>query len=392
MSTEEFNVLSLSFHYRGRRAEAGQRVYEALSALDLVGYCGSSDAGDHFTFVAADLAMDEYEVPLTANAAGELSFAKGSTEELAKALLEASGADSIYLDGELAAGEELDLDDEAAFEGMDQTTTPQVVAGPRLPRSELAMSSVGQGGGWKLREDQQGLLAVREGESVDIVLGRKMVPAVDIIRHEDVYQIRLHARSGTLNVAGSVALEYWMSTGERAVPAVASGSPAAKLQQDLGLWLHGADTAELEELEELWPEAAAAVKVLCAERTEAALRDFIRSLDLPEQIVDLANGDPVPSDFEDLRGGMVTGLNLALEEEISSAQGIWKLVYRTGWSPTALITSSLGVIAAGVLFHRWMKLKGKPGTGWRRTIMFFWYSDAAYYLARGVRDALRKKH
>lgn len=389
MSTEELNVLLLGFYYRGRHSEADQQVYNALSALGLVGYCSRTDLSPQLSVVSAQLSIDEYEVPLIADAAGKLSFSTQKPEELAATLLEASGADALYFDGELAAGEEVEDLEESALEDSADDFGPQVIAGKRTPRSELALAAIGKGGGWKLREDSRTLLAVRIGQPVELILSRKMVPALEIIRNATGYQIRLHARTGPLNVEGSVALEYWLTLGQRAVPAVAAGSAAAKLQQELGLWLNGVESDELKELEELWPQAAQALKPLFDQRTEEAVREFIRALDLPEQMLDLVNGEPVGPEFEYLRGGMLTGLDLAVDEEIAGAKGPMKLLYRTGWSPAALITSSIGVIAAGVLVDRWMKGRGKPTTGWRRTIMFFWYSDAAYYLARGVRDALR---
>lgn len=56
-----------------------------------------------------------------------------------------------------------------------------------------------------------------------------------------------------------------------------------------------------------------------------------------------------------------------------------------------MIGSSLVILAAGMQLNRWMRRKAKPGVGWRRTIMFFWYSDAIYYLARGLRQVLAKR-
>ncbi|WP_431711956.1 hypothetical protein [Glutamicibacter uratoxydans] len=391
MTTEEFNVLSLEFHFRGQHSDADQRVFEALSALNLVGYCGSGEVWEQTTLVSAELSIDEYEVPLTADAAGELSFTSLKPAELGEALLQASGAEAIYFDGDLVSGTGLGLEDDSIHGELPVGLTPQVIAGPRVPRSELALSAMGHGGGWRVREDAQGMLAVRTGAPVELTLNRKMVPALELTRHDAMYHIQLHARRGALNIEGSAAVEYWMPVGDRPVPAVAAGSPAAKLQQDLGLWLKGVDQDDLDQLAELWPEAVAPLQTLSAERDEHALRDFVQALGLPEEMVDLANGEPIPEEFEHLRAGLVTGLNLAVDEEIDSARGVMKLVYRTGWSPTALISSSLGVLVAGYAANRWMKSIGKPGTGWRRTIMFFWYSDAIYYLARGIRDVLGKR-
>ena len=397
MSSDEFNMLAVSFHYGRPQADAGQRVYEALSALELVGYTGSSDVGQEHTFVDAQLSMDEYQVPMTASAAGKLSFAKLELGELATKLRETSGADALYFDGELVAGTEpefpddVELDEPDADDADDAHEVVQVIAGAKVPRSELAMSTVGHGGGWKVKEDDHGLLAVRTGEPVDLVLDRKMVPALELQLHEDTYQLRLHARNRPINIESSVETEYWLSLDQRPVPAVAAGSPAAKLLAELGQWLYGIDEEDLAGLDRLWPEAAAGLRTLSAERTEAALREFVTGLGLPEAMVDYAKGEPVPEQFEELRGGLRRGLNLALEEEISGAKGPMKLVYRTGWSPQALIISSVAVLGAGALLNRWMVRKGKPGTGWRRTIMFFWYSDAAFYLGRGIQGALRNE-
>lgn len=396
MSTQEFNTAVAVFNYDVHRDDAQQRVFEALSAFDLVGYIEAADRESGSTYVHAELALNEDEQPMTASASGNLSVSQQSLEQLAGKLVEASGADRLYLDGDLAAGTELEHPEDAGADdekemGVDAEESLQAIAGPSLRRSDLVLSAMGQPGSWLVRQDASALLALRRGEPVEIILGRKMVPALEILRHDEAYELRFHARRGAVNVNGSVAAQYWMGPAQRAVPTVAAGSAAAKYQADLAQWLYGIDEEELAALESLWPQAARELRALSNERTEESLRQLVGNLGMPSELIDAVRDELDPTGFETLKGGLFTGLDQALEEEISDAKGVKRLIYRTGWSPSALIGSSLLILAAGTQLNRWMRRKAKPGAGWRRTIMFFWYSDAIYYLARGFRQVLAKR-
>ncbi|MCG3005321.1 hypothetical protein KZ291_32590, partial [Escherichia coli] len=73
MSTQEFNTAAAVFNYDVYRDDAQQRVFEALSAFDLVGYIEAADREGASTYVHAELALNEDEQPMTASASGNLS-------------------------------------------------------------------------------------------------------------------------------------------------------------------------------------------------------------------------------------------------------------------------------------------------------------------------------
>ncbi|HAY43185.1 MAG TPA: hypothetical protein DCY59_06355 [Micrococcaceae bacterium] len=389
MNTESFDLLSLGFEFESRDNDAARKVFEALDSLGLIGYLGAPQLSDQLTYVPVDLATDSQGSLLVATAAGGLAKHGLSIEDIAEELLEAVGAQALSLDGTVVAGTEVEVtgDDDAA----EAISGNQVVAGTHLLASELVLSSLGHPGVWKIRQEAEKILAVREGEPVEIRLGQKLLRAIELKSSGGYIRISVHASAKTFQFQDSNVVEYWMPTEDRAVPMAATGSEVARLQGRLGAQLYAADSEELLELERFWPEAAAGIVRLAKLRSLDGLRLFLKGLGLPEEMVDYMRGEPLAEGFTELPHSLPAGLDLAFEEEMAKAKGVMKLVYRTGWSPAALISSSLVAIGAGALLNRWMKNSGTPGTGWRRTIMFFWYSDAGFYLARGVRQALDAK-
>ncbi|PRB72623.1 hypothetical protein [Arthrobacter sp. MYb213] len=387
MSTESFDLVSLGFEFHSRDSDAAQKVFDALNSHGLIGYLGAPQASDQLTYVPVDVATNKESSLLTATETGEVAKHEQSIQELAEELLEAAGAQALSLDGIVVAGTEVEFtgDDDAA----ETNSGKQVVAGTHLMPSELVMSSLGYPGVWKVRQTEDKILAVREGEPVEIRLGQKLLRAIELKSSEGYIQLSVHATAKSFQFQDSNVLEYWLPTEDRPVPMAATGSEVAQLQAKLGAQLYAADSEELLELERFWPEAAVGIVRLAKLRSLDGLRLFLKGLGLPEEMVDYLRGEPLAVEFTELPRSLPAGLDLAFEEEMAKAKGVMKLVYRTGWSPAALMSSSIAVIGAGALLNRWMKTSGKPGTGWRRTIMFFWYSDAGYYLARGIRQVLK---
>lgn len=389
MSTESFDLVSLGFEFHARDSDAAQKVFDALDSRGLIGYLGAPQLSDQLTYVPVDVATDKQGSLLKATEAGELAKHDLSTEKLTTELLDAAGAQALSLDGIIVAGTEVEVTGDG--DAAETNSGNQVVAGTHVMASELVMSSLGQPGVWKVRQTQERLLAVHEGEPVEIRLGQKHLRAIELKSSDGYIQLSVHASAKTFQLQDSNVFEYWMPTEHRPVPMAATGSEVAQLQGKLGAQLYAADSEELLELERFWPEAATGIVRLAKLRSLDGLRLFLTGLGLPEEMVDYMRGEPLTDGFTELPRSLPAGLDLAVEEERAKAKGVMKLVYRTGWSPAALISSSLAVIGAGVLLNRWMKTSGKPGTGWRRTIMFFWYSDAGYYLAHGVRQVLKAK-
>ncbi|HJX77099.1 hypothetical protein [Glutamicibacter sp.] len=389
MSTESFDLVSLGFEFRSRDSDAAQKVFDTLNSRGLIGYLRAPQISDQLTYVPVDVATGKQGSALLATEAGELATHELSLAELAEELLEAAGAQALSLDGVIVAGTEVEVtgDDDA----VEANSGNQVVAGTHLMASELVMSSLGLPGVWKVRQTDERILAVREGEPVEIRLGQKLLRAIELQSSEGYIHLSIHATGKTFQFQDSNVFEYWMPTEDRPVPMAATGSEVAQLQGKLGAQLYAADSEELLELEKFWPEAASGIVRLAKLRSLDGLRLFLKGLGLPEEMVDYMCGEPLAEGFTELPRSLPAGLDLALEEEMARAKGVMKLVYRTGWTPAALISSSLAIIGAGALLNRWMKTSGTPGTGWRRTIMFFWYSDAGYYLARGVRQVLQAK-
>lgn len=389
MSTESFDLVSLGFEFHARDSDAAQKVFDALDSRGLIGYLGAPQLSDQLTYVPVDVATDKQGSLLMATEAGELAKHDLSTEKLTTELLEAAGAQALSLDGIIVAGTEVEVTGDG--DAAETNSGNQVVAGTHVMASELVMSSLGHPGVWKIRQEEEKILAVREGEPIEIRLGQKLLRAIELKSSGSYIRISVHASAKTFQFQDSNVVEYWMPTEDRAVPMAATGSEVAQLQGKLGAQLYAADSEELLELERFWPEAATGIVRLAKLRSLDGLRLFLKGLGLPEEMVDYMRGEPLADGFTELPRSLPAGLDLAVEEERAKAKGVMKLVCRTGWSPAALISSSLAVIGAGVLLNRWMKTSGKPGTGWRRTIMFFWYSDAGYYLAHGVRQVLKAK-
>ncbi|MGO2481097.1 hypothetical protein [Glutamicibacter ardleyensis] len=389
MSSEAFDIVSLGFEFHARESEAAQKVFDVLNSRGLIGYVASPSVADQLTFVSVDVATDIEGSLLLATEAGGLAKHERDVEQLAAELMEAVGAQALSVDGTVVSGAQLeDADDVYSASGESRF---QVVAGTDVVASELILCSVGQEGVWRAREDENGLLAVRAGEPVELRLGQKKCRAIELKGSEGYYQISVHALDKTFQMEGSAVLDYWMPVQDIPVPVAATGSAVARLQEKLGAQLYAADSEELSELKRLWPEAAEGIASLSRQRSLDGLRLFLTSLGLPGEMVQYAQGEQVPDGFAELPRSLWAGINLAAEEEIARAKGVMRIVYRTGWSPAALIASSLALLGAGVFLNRWMKNAGKPNAGWRRTIMFFWHSDAGYHLARGVRDVLNAK-
>ena len=350
MNTESFDLLSLGFEFESRDNDAARKVFEALDSLGLIGYLGAPQLSDQLTYVPVDLATDSQGSLLVATAAGGLAKHGLSIEDIAEELLEAVGAQALSLDGTVVAGTEVEVtgDDDAA----EAISGNQVVAGTHLLASELVLSSLGHPGVWKIRQEAEKILAVREGEPVEIRLGQKLLRAIELKSSGGYIRISVHASAKTFQFQDSNVVEYWMPTEDRAVPMAATGSEVARLQGRLGAQLYAADSEELLELERFWPEAAAGIVRLAKLRSLDGLRLFLKGLGLPEEMVDYMRGEPLAEGFTELPHSLPAGLDLAFEEEMAKAKGVMKLVYRTGWSHAALISSSLAAIGAGALLNR----------------------------------------
>lgn len=387
MNTESFDLVSLGFEFHSRENDAAQKVFDALNSRGLIGYLGAPHTSDELTYVPVDVATNKQGSLLLATETGGLAKHGLAVEELTEELMEAAGAQALSLDGIVVAGTEVEVTGDG--DATEQYSGNQVLAGTHVTASELVLTSLGLPGVWKVQQTEGKLIAVREGEPVEIRLGQKLLRAIELKNSGRYIQLSIHASAKTFQLQDSHVLEYWMPTEDRPVPMAATGSEVAQLQDKLGAQLYAADSEELLELERFWPEAATGIVRLAKLRSLDGLRLFLKGLGLPEEMVDYMRGEPLAEGFTELPRSLPAGLDLAFEEDMASAKGVMKLVYRTGWSPSALIASSLAMIGAGALLNRRMKTSGKPGTGWRRTIMFFWYSDAGYYLARGVRQVLK---
>ncbi|MFY9678996.1 hypothetical protein, partial [Glutamicibacter protophormiae] len=90
----------------------------------------------------------------------------------------------------------------------------------------------------------------------------------------------------------------------------------------------------------------------------------------------------------------VKAIKAALAEHEREASGIAKLLYRGGWVPKALITSSLAVLGSGALAH--LALAKCPALSsvpkpLRNLLMIAWYADGLYYLGKGLLGAAKAR-
>src|SRR5699024_95490 len=111
MSLDEIKALSLTSQYQAARPEAGQKAHAALSELGLVGWIDPAETSQQHSVVEAVLQVNNAQVPQLADAAGTLTRASQTVGEMAARLLDASGASALLIDGELAAGTEVEFNE-----------------------------------------------------------------------------------------------------------------------------------------------------------------------------------------------------------------------------------------------------------------------------------------
>ncbi|WP_121866743.1 hypothetical protein [Glutamicibacter nicotianae] len=394
MDSTEFNYLNLEFIFMGDKPDAAALIRTALADRRLLGFIGGAVEREHSTEVMAEVAtVSEARdaVLYRIDAKGKLREGSRVTK-LVHELKNSTGADYVLVDGDEIDGP--NPDEELLG---DYGTSSELLHGPKLKGSELVLAAGFETNEITVWENGSGLMAMPKEPVHAPSIGRSNRPYLSLDRTGNVITATIEAKGPRLELFGS-SLSMTVDLERTVILEPEAGSPAAVRLEELDHLLHGWDETELELIEQLVDDPAHRAEAQQLARGSRDLKDLKRLLTLlgfDARSVDYLTGRPLPEERRVIiTGGPYKTIKSALAEQEREAKGLERLLYRHNWNPKALIGSGAAVLASGAAVH--LALAKSERFGWlpkpaRQLLMLAWYADGAFYLGKGIVDALKAK-
>ncbi|MGP5581374.1 hypothetical protein ACTXPA_07665 [Glutamicibacter arilaitensis] len=394
MDSTEFNYLNLEFIFMGEKPEAGQLVRTALADRRLLGFIGGAVERENSTQVTAEVAtVSEARdaVLYRIDAKGKLREGSRVTK-LVHELKNSTGASYVLVDGDEIDGPT--PDDEVLG---DFGSTNELLHGPKLKGSELVLAAGFADNEITVWDSASGLMAMLKEPVYAPNISRSNRPFLSLTRMGNVISASIEAKGSRRDIFSS-SLGIVLDLERTPILEPVAGSPAALRLEELESLLYGYGEEDTELLEKLISDPAARAEAQQLLAHSADLKDLKRLLSLfgfDPRSVDYLTGRPLPEERRVLAtGNPIKTLRAALAEQERESKGIERLLYRHSWNPKALIGSGIAVLASGVVAHqvlaRSQKFEWLPKSA-RQVLMAAWYADGAFYLGKGIIDALKAK-
>ncbi|WP_404291004.1 hypothetical protein [Glutamicibacter arilaitensis] len=392
MDDNEFSFINLEFIFSGSKPEAAADVHAVLAEHRLVGFIDGARTREHVTEVLAELAtLNDARDPVLCKMGPEDALIHGPRlTELAHSLKSASGARYVLINGE-----ELDGPVPGEEQLGDYATDVQLFQGSTLKVSELTMSASAGPNTFTVFRNLTGLTVLPRIPLEDSNVSRGSRPYLTLSRSGSVLTASIHSKGPLRPQQFPDFVSYQIDLERMKILEAKSGSDAELLLKSLDEWNDEVFEGEFEAVDQLLaagPAREEAKSILRAPRSAHNLKRFLTLFGYDPRSIDFLSGASVPEDAREIHvHGVLNAIRVTMEEFEREATGLMGLISRTGWSPRALIVSSVAVLAAGAIANRAMKTSprlARMPKPLRRSLMFFWYSDGVYYLARGVKEAL----
>ncbi|MGP9817806.1 hypothetical protein ACT3UA_16120 [Glutamicibacter sp. 363] len=395
MDENEFSFANLEFIFAGSKPEAAADVHAVLAEHRLVGSIDGARSREHATEVLAELAtLNDARDPVLCQIGPDDALVQGPRlTELAHNLKAASGARFVLINGE-------ELDGPVPGEEQLGQYAPdvQLFQGATLKVSDLTLSPSVEGNTFTVFRNLAGLTVLPRIPLEEPNISRSSRPYLELTRSGSVLTAAIHSKGPLRPQLFPDLVSYQIDLERMRILQASPGSDAQLLLNAMDEWNNAVFSDDYELVDQLLaagPAREEAKSILRAPRSANNLKRFLTLHGYDPRSIDFVSGAPVPEDAREIHvHGVLDSIRVTFEEFEREATGLMGLLSRTGWSPRALIFSSVAVLAAGAMANRAMKTSprlSRVPQPLRRGLMFFWYSDGLYYLARGVKEALEPK-
>ncbi|MFJ5106396.1 MULTISPECIES: hypothetical protein [unclassified Glutamicibacter] len=395
MDSTGFNYLNLEFIFMGDKPESAQLVRTALADRRLLGFIGGAVERENSTEVAAEVAtVSEARdaVLYRIDAKGKLREGSRVTK-LVHELKNSTGADYVLVDGDEIDGPNPDDEQLGEYGG-----TNELLHGPKLKGSELVLAAGFAENEITVWENASGLMAMPKEPVYAPSISRSNRPYLCLDRTGNAITATIEAKGPRRTMFGS-SVSMVVDLERTAILEPEAGSPAAERLDELNSLLNGWDEEEMQIIEQLISDPAdraEAQQLLCSSGDLKDMKRLVSLFGFDPRSIDYLTGRPLPEDRRVIAtGGPFKTLKSALAEQEREAKGLERLLYRHNWNPKALMGSSAAVLASGAAAHLVLAKSGK--FAWlpkpaRQLLMLAWYADGAFYLGKGIVDALKAKN
>ena len=395
MDSTGFNYLNLEFIFMGDKPESAQLVRTALADRRLLGFIGGAVERENSTEVAAEVAtVSEARdaVLYRIDAKGKLREGSRVTK-LVHELKNSTGASYVLVDGDEIDGPNPDDEQLGEYGG-----TNELLHGPKLKGSELVLAAGFAENEITVWENASGLMAMPKEPVYAPSISRSNRPYLCLDRTGNAITATIEAKGSRRTMFGS-SVSMVVDLERTAILEPEAGSPAAVRLDELNSLLFGWDEEEMQIIEQLIPDPAdraEAQQLLCSSGDLKDMKRLVSLFGFDPRSIDYLTGRPLPEDRRVIAtGGPFRTLKSALAEQEREAKGLERLLYRHNWNPKALMGSSAAVLASGAAAHLVLAKSGK--FAWlpkpaRQLLMLAWYADGAFYLGKGIVDALKAKN
>ncbi|MEG2578969.1 MAG: hypothetical protein RSA54_14690, partial [Glutamicibacter sp.] len=325
--------------------------------------------------------------------------AKGKLREgsrvtkLVHELKNSTGANYVLVDGDEIDGPNPDDEQLGEYGG-----TNELLHGPKLKGSELVLAAGFAENEITVWENASGLMAMPKEPVYAPSISRSNRPYLCLDRTGNAITATIEAKGSRRTMFGS-SVSMVVDLERTAILEPEAGSPAAVRLEELNSLLFGWDEEEMQIIEQLIPDPAdraEAQQLLCSSGDLKDMKRLVALFGFDPRSIDYLTGRPLPEDRRVIAtGGPFRTLKSALAEQEREAKGLERLLYRHNWNPKALMGSSAAVLASGAAAHLVLAKSGK--FAWlpkpaRQLLMLAWYADGAFYLGKGIVDALKAKN
>ena len=395
MDSTGFNYLNLEFIFMGDKPESAQLVRTALADRRLLGFIGGAVERENSTEVAAEVAtVSEARdaVLYRIDAKGKLREGSRVTK-LVHELKNSTGANYVLVDGDEIDGPNPDDEQLGEYGG-----TNELLHGPKLKGSELVLAAGFAENEITVWENASGLMAMPKEPVYAPSISRSNRPYLCLDRTGNAITATIEAKGSRRTMFGS-SVSMVVDLERTAILEPEAGSPAAVRLEELNSLLFGWDEEEMQIIEQLISDPAdraEAQQLLCSSGDLKDMKRLVALFGFDPRSIDYLTGRPLPEDRRVIAtGGPFRTLKSALAEQEREAKGLERLLYRHNWNPKALMGSSAAVLASGAAAHLVLAKSGK--FAWlpkpaRQLLMLAWYADGAFYLGKGIVDALKARN
>ncbi|MFJ2617799.1 hypothetical protein [Glutamicibacter sp. NPDC087344] len=394
MDSSEFSYLNIEFIFLGDRPDAAEVVRTALADRRLLGFVGGSVERELSTEVSAQVATvspARDAVLYRVDAKGKLREGSRVTK-LVHELKNSTQADFVLLDGEEIDGPTPDEDVLG-----DYGPTTELIHGRKLKGSEVVVAAGLENNVLTLWNHGTGLMAMAAESVFTSGIARSNRPFVSLTRNGNTLSA-LVTGTGTRREFFPRTVRYYVDLERSVIIEPEADSPAAERLTELDASLLGWDEQDDATLAEFITDPVKLDEARQLVKSAGSLKNlkrFVTLLGFDARSVDYLTGKPLPENIRVIAtGGPVKTIKAALAEHEREARGLEKLLYRGGWSPRALIASSLAVLGSGALTHlalnKCNRLSGIPKP-LRNLLMIAWYADGVYYLGKGILGAVKAR-